>query len=560
MDNIYGQTERERNAVVELPEGFAEGAGNTLYGWLGSLWRGLHDGDGLVRGLHRARGLRLAQLYLDILEAARLQDRNGAPVFHRELWHPIVVRLSRRDTSSANMVSVGVDGVVGGQPSGSEYGEGTVFRLGRRANFESYVTYPIDDEIAGGALSIVDNIVNPTVSFERGPDFEIRAGAIIFRKEDDPLRDGTPFDRYDLPGVLDDGGEPVSDMEAVLWASDVLVDRGYIADHISYALGARAPSSDVVKRILNAAWSSVTGGLTPELVRTLLAAMMNIPVIQNESETVVDVSDEEEEWKDADSFTRRRVVAQVVTTDAGTYRVSPKARLLKSVVPGAVLRRGDLLDESLRIYPLLNRSLGADCGFSVPLEQDVPSVSIPPGMIRARTENGVYAMWAESRVRDDAIGRPFFDIGGDPSDVKAFWEDVWSRAAAEGTDLHAVVGEAGSVVRPAEFLLRNLVGANTLFVVVDASQADDLSMMRDPMFFDMLSAVVPAAVRLFLVEHAAVGGDEDLADIGGLAEQAACSAAIPFGADMAKAASELVSMRFVRPRPALVRGTREEET
>ena len=104
MDNIYSQDELSRNSIVELPEGFAEKSGDTLYSWLGSLWRSVHMGDGMVRGLQKARGIRLAQLYLDILEAAKLQDRNGMPVFHRELWHPIVLRSSERDTAQENML------------------------------------------------------------------------------------------------------------------------------------------------------------------------------------------------------------------------------------------------------------------------------------------------------------------------------------------------------------------------------------------------------------------------------------------------------------------------
>ena len=155
MENIYGQTEQERNSIVQLPEGYPEKAGNTLYSWLGSLWRGLHKGDGMVRGLQAARGIRLAQMYLNILEAAKLQDRNGAPVFHRELWHPIVVRLSKRDTAQANMLHMGGDDKkIGPQPDGSEYGEGTVFKMGRLANYEDYVTYPVDAEIVGGAVTM----------------------------------------------------------------------------------------------------------------------------------------------------------------------------------------------------------------------------------------------------------------------------------------------------------------------------------------------------------------------------------------------------------------------
>ena len=641
MDNIYGQTEAEMNSIVRLPEGYAQQSGNTLYMWLGSLWRGLHEGEGMIRGLQSARGIRMAQLYLDILEAASLQDRFGAPVFHRELWHPISVRLSKRDTAQENMLSIGLDGEVGAQPAGSIYGEGTVFSLGKLANLKDYATYPVDAEVAGGAASIVDNIVNPTVRMEKGKDYVIRDGSIIFHRDNDPLGENSKFDKYDVPGLIDEDGNEVSDVEAVLWASDVLIDKNYVADHISYALGANAPSSAVVKRILNAAWSSVTSGLTPELVKTLMAAMLNIPVIQHEKETVVDIYVEHD--KDGNA------VSRIVATDKGSYRVSLKARLRKEVVLGADMTKGDLLDESVRIYPFLNNvktaevidhagaesfsdwefdpstvgefhvdpsSMALEGGhwsveyrddydssltfssgpslesalsvelctlygegescinatrhiiredptyrveayagtdFSVPLTLDIPSVTIPSGMIRAKTEYGVYAMWDMSEVKKDAKGRLHFDIGGSPADVKAFWEDVWNKADEMGVSMESLLGAEGTKVSPAAFFLNNLMGANTLFVVVDRSQIDDISMMRDPMFFDMLSAVVPSAIRLFLVEHRSVG-DDDIAHMDEAAETGSVFAALPEAVDVAGHAGERVSIRFFRPPPAKVRG------
>ena len=567
MENIYGQTENERNSIVELPDGYAEKSGNTLYSWLGSLWRGLHKGDGMIRGLQESRGIRIAQLYLDVLEAAKLQDRYGAPVFHRELWHPIVVRLSKRDTSRENMLKIGIDGVLGEQGEGSVYGEGTELFLGRPANFENYVTYPIDEDIAGGAVTIVDNIVNPSVFMERGPgkDYEIVDGSIVFHRDNDPLGENSKFDRYDIPGVVDEDGEEVSDMEAVLWASDVLFDRNYIADHISYALGANAPSSDVVKRILNAAWSSTAIGLTPELVKTLLAAMLNVPVIQNDMETV--------KWISVENDEDGNPVSRIVSTDRGSYRVSLRAKIRKDVVPGAVLARGDLLDESIRIYPFTDRvsvvipddsssSSSSDCTemsvsattpYSMPIEEDIPSITIPPSMIRARTEYGLFAMWDVVDVKNDSMERLYFDIGGKESDVLAFWEDVWKRSEESGVGMESIIGKEGTKLSPAAFFLKNVVGANTLFVVVDRAQVDDASMMRDPMFFDMLSAVVPSASRLFLVEHRSVGGD-DLIDLGGLNETDKVSAALPNSVDVAEDRNELVHMRFFRPPPAHVRG------
>ena len=211
MENIYGQTEQEMNSSVQLPDGFAEASGNTLYSWLGSLWRGLHEGDGMVRGLQAARGIRLAQLYLNILEAAKLQDRRGAPVFHRELWHPIVVRRSMRNKSQENLLVVGGGGTIGPQKSEEPYGIGTVLEIGKIGAYKNYVTYPIGTEIAGGAMTIVDNIVNPKVFMQRDVDFVIRNNSIIFHVTNDPLGEGSAFDRYDLPGVIDEDGDEVAE-------------------------------------------------------------------------------------------------------------------------------------------------------------------------------------------------------------------------------------------------------------------------------------------------------------------------------------------------------------
>ena len=563
MENIYGQTEQERNSSVSLPDGFAGNAGDTLYSWLGSLWRGLHEGDGMVRGLQAARGIRLAQLYLNILEAAKLQDRNGAPVFHKELWHPIVVRRSMRNKSQENLLVIGGDGMLGPQLVEEPYGLGTVLEMGKMGAYKNYVTYPVGSEIAGGALTIVDNIVNPTVFMQRDVDFVIRNNSIIFPKDNDPLGDGSSFERYDLPDMIDDDGVEVPDMEAVLWASEVLIDKNFVADHISYALGANAPSSADVKRILNAAWDSVACGLTPELSRTLIAAMLNVPVIQTERETVVDIVSR-------DGYTS-------VVTDRGEYRVSPKAKLVQGLHIGSVLKRGDFLDESVRIYQNLNMPSPGN-RFSVPLEQDIPSVVLSPSMLRARTKHGVYAMWGSSVVKRekdspvDENGRPlhlYFDIGGSEDDVSAFWEDIWKSAAEKGVKMESLIGSEGSVVSPAWFILHHLVGANTMFVVIDKSQIDDASMMRNPMFFDMLSDVVPSAMRLFLVEHSAVDGDR--MDMGEANELSSMAAALPRAVECViggplpglsgRPASfgERVSMRFVRPSPAKTRGHKEEE-
>lgn len=766
--DVYGQDFAERNSIVELPDGYIENAGNTLYSWLGSLWHTIHQGDDMVRGLQKARGIRLAQLYLNLLEAAKLQDRNGAPVFHRELWHPIVIRKSQRDKAQANLLLMGDDAQMGPQTEEEPYGVGTVLKMGRYGRYANCVTYPITADIKSMSTVIVDNIINPTVQMEwEKHDFEFHDNTIIFPKENDPLAEGSPFDKVDVSDFVE--GEP--DVEVVLWASDVLIDKNYIAEHLSYPLGANAPSSDVVKRIINAAWSSVASGLTPELVRTFIAAMLNIPVVQHNGEVVVDINVSDD--------------AQEVYTDKGVYLVSPKAKLRKGLQIGSKLDKGDLLDESLRVYPFLNgvnwsgggdvtstisvkddgygnstpvsfddiladvpqyynttpvgtpsganqtylffRSQGfgmsagqkitslvfttaggvsynklyariwsysgtvsnpkgeliavseevvwdagsgsahefvfpdgivipavdsyyildfssspngetigtfrilcynysparnpdcywgssilvpvltvefsdsadesssasyessgcsessgstpgemvisyKDTGFSIPLEQDIPSIVLSPDILRVRTKYGVYAMWGESVVKasESEPSHLYFDIGGTESDKSAFWQDVWKQADKAGVNMSKLIGREGDIVSPAAFFLRHFVGANTLFVVVDAAQLEDTSLLREPMFFGMLSSVVPSAIRLFIVEHRTVGEDDKM-NLGSAQESTFLAAALPNiredvvakdvpGLKVPGASFEdSVTMRFIRSAPSKVRVRKEED-
>jgi hypothetical protein len=498
------------------------------------------------------------------------------------------------------------------------------------------------------------------------------------------------------------------DVETILWASDVLIDRNYLAEHLSYPLGADAPSSAIVKRILNAAWSSITSGLTPELLKTFLAAMMNVPVIQREKETVVNIETTED--------------AQVVHTDAGTYYVSLKARLIDGLHTGSVLHKGDLLDESLRVYSSLNSELlpqysrkyslldyivklGMPCrdtsqpytmmsmgidvaklgfrdgdllqaltitasqgvvackvyarirdssdnhliavslpanyasgskvdfvfndgvrlsssfildfaasskGNSISLKlkafeynvldawklepymvatwikektqshlssliENIPSVTLPSALIRPPTQYGIYAMWGEVEVKrsvaspSDVNGNPhlYFDVGGTKEDVDAFWRDVWTHAEQRKVSMEELIGPEGTHISPARFFMKHFVGANTIFVVVDEAQIDDLSLLRDQMFFGMLYSVVPSAVRLFVVEHKAVGSDDEMS-LDGAKESTFIAVALPQVTEhglvntvpgMAVPGMSLedrVSMRFVRIAPTKIRVRKEE--
>ena len=559
MKNVYSTDEFTQNAIVTLPDNYVSDNANTLFSWMGSFWRNLHTGTDFVKGLQNVRAIRLAQFYLDLIESLKLQDRNGAPVFHRELWRPVIIRKSGRNTAQENTLKLGKDGIVAGpQPEGSIYGPGTNLELGKLGAFADYVTYPVseaDGEIKSISSTITDNIINPTVALESGVDFVFRDGTLIFPKANDPFGADTPFDVYD---VVSDDAAGETDVETVLWVSDALVDKDYISDHMSYALGADAPSSDIVKRIVNAAWDSLNCGLTPQLLRTLLGAMLNIPVIQEASEIVQSIALTDE--------------SRVVKTDFHTYQVSLKAKLRSSVVSGAILERGELLDQSVKIYPFLTdldvNHLDAITEYAEILKLDVPVIDIPPTLIRTQTTHGLYVNWNQVFVKQDvddpvdANGNPhlYFDVYGTDADTSAFWEDIWTRAEKANISLEKYLGKVGDPVIPAEFFLKNMVGPNTLIITVDRNQIDDLSMMRNPMFFDMLINAVPSSIRLFFIEHLEIEAEDDTADLGTAMDEAQDYAAVDAEDEVDYARipglkghgpsyDDTVSARFVRRSP-----------
>lgn len=529
MMDVYNRSVAERNSIQEIPEGYISDASNSMLRFMGSFWRNIHEGRGMVNGLQEVRGVKVAQLYLDLLESLKLHDRNGLPVFHRELWKPLVIRLSQRNRAQENILKVG-DGIsLGEQPEGSKYGDGTELNIGSLASLEGYVTYPVDGGIQDIVSGITNNVIRPTVAYEVSGEFPSDGvsyvnGTLIFPKDKDPFLPDSGFETYD---VVDDVRDSAShDVETVLWASDVLIDKDYLSDHMAYALGVTCKSDYVAKRILNARWDALNCSLTPELFRELLAAILNVPVIQSETETVTGIATGE------DGRTR-------VATDKGLYTINKGARLRDCVEIGAVLHRGDLLDQGIKIYPLITdpseEKLENTTEYFDILKSDVPVISVPRTILRTKTSNGLAVdwlptdvMWKNGDYDKNGHRKLFFSINGPEADVARFWEDVWSRAEEENVDLDEIFQEceyyededestesSGSSpsgswqVVPAAFFLKHMIGGNTIIVTVDRSQIEDMSKIHDKMYFDMVNESIPSGMRLFMIEHVDVGDGHD---------------------------------------------------
>jgi len=502
---------------------------DTLFDWLGSFWSAVYKDPDFIKTIQSSRAIKAAQLYLDMLENLKLHDRENAPVFHREIWHPVVIRKSQRNTGSKNMSrltrlsSVDAEGnevprIQLGDQQSVVYPPCTVLELGSvKAEYSGMTVYPLAGEssdLKSVLTCIVNDISSATDMLSSGKDFAILDGAIAFSSQRDPFTGDNSYKwpKFEVKGA---SGEP-DDEEVVLWACDAMFDRDFIRRHLGYAMGLPAKSSEVYKRVVNAAWNAVASGATPLLLRSLVASICGIPTVKEEGEKV------ERVYRFVDGPIQ-------VVTDKNVYDFPKGTKLRKNVKTGAVLKRFDTMDKAIRVYacPSDVHRLPAYSDFLDDFDEftaDVPAIDLPPALFRTTVSRGFSVDWDLRDVvycGDDANGNPRlrFSIGGSVEDEDAFWNGVWARYEASGKDMKDcleginydkiyTVGAVWCQISPMEFFMRNLIGANTLIVTVRTDTLAEDAPLYDPKFFGVVKESIPAYIRLYVIEHSAVSPDK----------------------------------------------------
>lgn len=491
----------------------------TLFEWLGSFWSEVYTDPGFIQDLQGARALRVAQLYLDLLESLKLCDRSNAPVFHRERWHPVVLRRSLRNRGAKGMVRLtdektasGANLLQLGVQSPEVYPENTVVEIGSdKASYRGMVVYPLDEASAGlkGVLTCACNdIAGATRVLGSGTGFAVLDGAIAIAAEEDPF-EGEHRDEWPKFEVLPTvpGGE--ADEETVLWLCDAMFNRDYIYRHLGYVVALPGGSSELYKRIVNAAWNTVASGGTPLLLTSLVAAICGIPTVKEEGERVERILE-----RDGGDI-------QVVT-DRNVYTYPAGTRLKGDIRPGKTLKRFDTLDQTVHIYTNLHQMADYEADFDE-FMTDVPTMDLPPALFRADVEGGFSVGWAEEDVLcagffDERETRPKlrFPMGGSEEDDDAFWEDVWASYANSDASMADILEnpperfEAGAVcgrISPMYFFMKNLVGANTIVMTVRTDTLAEDAPLYDPRFFATVRNCVPDYLRLYVIEHESVEVD-----------------------------------------------------
>ena len=491
--NVRTETPENTSAFPVVDPSEISLVASTLFSWLGSFWNEVYEDAEFVKYVQGGRAIRLAQLYLDLLENLKLRDRSNAPVFHRERWHPVVLRYKRDwNKGEAGMLKLGAgnEAVLGAQPAESPsgepsiYPEGTMFTVGGvDSKFSGIVIFPLD-RISDVTTCIVDNIADPKTVLHRGVDFIVKDGSV----------------------------DDEADVEVVLWCCDALFDRNFLYDHLGYAMRLPTGSTEVMKRVVNSVWNMVADGCTPRLLRSAICAMCGSPTIKDESETVEAIYPAGTSLED-----RMQIV-----TDKNVYDLLPGATLRKGVKIGATMKRFEPFDLCVRIYPYVVSPESVpgrtDGEFTADdFKRDIQSIDLPPALFADELESGFSVSWDKVPVKSfgtDKNGNPklCFDLEGSDSDFAVFWPEVAYRFEQAGRSMREILPD--DEVSPLEFFLKNFVGPNTVFIVLDSDAIPADSPIRDPKFFDAIRRQIPSYVRAFFVERSSAGdgGDEEAGD------------------------------------------------
>ncbi len=509
--NVRTETPENTSAFPATDPSEISLVASTLFSWLGSFWNEVYEDAEFVKYVQGGRAIRLAQLYLDLLENLKLCDRANAPVFHRERWHPVVLRYKRDwNKGEAGMLKLGAENeaVLGAQPAESPsgepsiYPEGTMFTVGGvDSKFSGIVTFPLDG-ISDVTTCIVDNIANPKTVLHRGVDFIVKDGSVAMNAKFDPFSDGSTFPKFEILGDSDDE----ADVEVVLWCCDALFDRNFLYDHLGYAMRLPTGSTEVMKRVVNSVWNMVADGCTPRLLRSAICAMCGSPTIREESETIESIYPAGTSLED-----RMQIV-----TDKNVYDLLPGAVLRKGVRVGATMKRFEPFDLCVRIYPYVVSPESVpgrtDGEFTADdFKRDIQSIDLPPALFADELESGFSVSWDKVPVKSfgtDKNGNPrlCFSLEGSDSDFFVFWPEVAYRFEKAGRSMREILPD--DEVSPLEFFLKNFVGPNTVFIVLDSDVIPADSPIRDPKFFDAVRRQIPSYVRAFFVERSSAGGGE----------------------------------------------------
>jgi hypothetical protein len=412
-----------------------------LISLLGSHWQHTYAGHDLVKQYVEARALEEQQSALNLTEAQQAMCRLEIRTHHTDNWYMLTLKESDQDSDP---LRYGEGGVYGGP-----YSYGTPYD-------RPLYAFPLPEDLKA-VTCLFNRITEPSLSWVSGLDFTIdtERQRIVFREN--PFNNALVSSRE----IFEDG--ELTDHEAVLWLFRGQFDWEYARKHFGYVVSLYAPeSSDHYTAAINAVFDALVEGSSKKPVELALSALTGIPLVVEDEETV--------------ELIQRDNHYLVIATDQHVYRFHLSDEPIVDV--GDTVYAGQSLTAGLRFYELNHGEVPAD----------LYALALDNGFISGYADNLTFRnesvpLIVEENV--DGYTKVSFELGGQNTDVRAFWNDVHARGMAADTTLGHLLDIRGpaavseptaaslpSTVNPLEFLVSNILRFHAFCVRINTGVVD----------------------------------------------------------------------------------------
>jgi hypothetical protein len=416
----------------------------TLLSYLGSHWQSVYHAQRQIASLMLARGRIENQRVIELDEAIGTVSRLNLPDLVTQQWTRMVFKQSDVNRSEhAITLRYGEPVYLDQLPVyGTDPRSGTVIRYGEPAHY--YYSLPLPDDLKDVPF-VANRITSPSLMWTKNLDYLLNDGVITFRTN--------PFENDLIPQRPVYDGDTITDYEIELWFHRTHWDDLRMQKHFGFVAGFALPSSQNYNDLVNAVLDGITEGGAGGQLQDAFAAICDIPVVQDEEETVEHV------------LTDARHL--LIITDRRGYRFPKDATAIVAV--GDTVRAGGQLVDTVEFIEFHDGTV----------PDDLLGIELEPGMLAGDYYGGIAFENTEKDLAVDTSGiftYVSWEVGGWPQDVQQFWDSFHARGVANPPTLAQLLdvretppdepsaASLPATVNPLKFLAENVL-RNNAFVV-----------------------------------------------------------------------------------------------
>jgi hypothetical protein len=362
-----------------------------LLGVLGTFWSRTYEAIDQLATYTAAAADVVAQTELNLLEAVAALSRYEIPIFHTENWYPLVLKKSQLNKTAADAYRFDAGGLV--------FDSGPAITFDGLAS-RDFFAFPAPKDFVG-AGQIFDRLLFPQFALIGGVDFIVDSAnsAIIFTTD--------PFEQETVIRRPVYSGDALVDEEITIWAFKAKFDYQYLFRQFAYAVNVQIGSSENAKQLVNAVITGLlTGGASDSAIDLALSAILDVPLVKENNETVEVITIDNN--------------GLIIATSKNVYRFAADA--VPVVVIGQTLNAGDALTDAFKFIDL-NRGVLPDDLTALALDSGYTSGCFYGDLI---FENRDVPLVVDV-IHPSGYTYVSFPVAGFPPDVRRFFDELHAR-------------------------------------------------------------------------------------------------------------------------------------